>query len=61
MKRPSFQEVLISPEPGAFWRGRKVLVSHKFRKPPDRLAGVRLAISIHEQDVVYLLLGHHSK
>jgi hypothetical protein len=51
-----FEEVAISPEPGAvsaLGRERKVLASNNFRKPPHRFIRIHLAIVIHEQPVVY--------
>ncbi|MGD1083572.1 MAG: hypothetical protein ABSA47_02335 [Verrucomicrobiota bacterium] len=61
IQRQPFEEVAISPDPGALsalGRERKVFVSNNFRKPPHRFFGVHLAIVIHEQPVVDQLLGH---
>jgi hypothetical protein len=52
MKWNPFEAVGISPEPGAvsaLGRGRKMLASNTFRKPPRRFFGIHLAIVIHEQ------------
>jgi hypothetical protein len=56
MQREPFDEVAISPEPGAvsaLGRERKVFLLNNFRKSPHRFFGIRLAIVIHEQPVVY--------
>jgi hypothetical protein len=56
MQRQPFEEVAISPEPGAvsaLGRERKMLASNNFRKPPHRFIRIHLAIVIHEQPVVY--------
>ena len=56
MQRQPFEEVAISPEPGAvsaLGRERKMLASNNFRKPPHRFVRIHLAIVIHEQPVVY--------
>ncbi len=61
MQREPFEEVAISPEPGAVSAlgcECKMLASNNFRKPPHRFVGIHLAIVIHEQPVVYQLLGH---
>ena len=60
MQREPFEEVAISPEPGAVSAlgcECKMLASNNFRKPPHRFVGIHLAIVIHEQPVVYQLLG----
>ena len=56
MQRQPFEEVAISPEPGAvsaLGRERKMFASNNFRKPPHRFVRIHLAIVIHEQPVVY--------
>ena len=56
MQGQPFEEVAISPEPGAVGapgRERKVFASNNFRKPLHRFVGIHLAIVIHEQAVVY--------
>jgi hypothetical protein len=56
MQGQPFEEVAISPEPGAvgaLGRERKVFASNNFRKPLHRFVGIHLAIVIHEQAVVY--------
>jgi hypothetical protein len=56
MQWQPFEEVAISPEPGAvgaLGRESKVFASNNLRKPPHRFVGIHLAISIHEQPVVY--------
>ena len=56
MQRQPFEEVAISPEPGAvgaLGRERKVFALNNFRKSPHRFVGIHLAIAIHEQAVVY--------
>jgi hypothetical protein len=56
MQRQPFEGVAISPEPGTvstLCRERKMFASNNFRKPPQRFVGIRLAIVIHEQPVVY--------
>ena len=49
MQRQAFEEVVISPEPGAVGalRGeRKMFVSNSFRKSPPRFIRIHLAIVI---------------
>jgi hypothetical protein len=66
MQGQRFEEVAIPPEPSAiiaFCREFKVFALNNFRRPPDRFVGIHLPITIHEQPVVYELLGviiaHH--
>lgn len=56
MRRRPFEEVAISPEPGAVsasGRERKMFASNNFRKPSHRFVGIHWADVIHEQPVVY--------
>ena len=56
MQGQPFEEVAVSPEPGAVsapGRERKVFASNHFRKPPRRIVGTHLAILIYKQPVVY--------
>jgi hypothetical protein len=56
MQGQPFEEVAISPEPGAvsaLGRERKMLASNSFRKPPHRFIRIHLANVIYEQPVVY--------
>jgi hypothetical protein len=60
LQRQAFDEVAISPKPdavSALGRECKVFASNNFRKSPHRFVGVHLAIVIHEQPVVYSLVG----
>ena len=55
-QRQPFEEVAISPEPGAasaLGREFKMLASNNFRKSPHRFVRIQLAVLIHEQAVVY--------
>jgi hypothetical protein len=55
-QRQPFEEVAISPEPGAasaLGRERKMLASNNLGKSPHRFGSVHLAVVIHEQPVVY--------
>jgi hypothetical protein len=56
MQRHLFEEVAISPEPGAvsaLGRECKMLASINFRKSAQRFVRIHLAIVIHEQPVVH--------
>jgi len=56
MQRQPFEEVAISPEPGAvsaLGRERKMLASNNFRKPSHRFIRIHLAIVIYEQPIVF--------
>jgi len=56
MQRQPFEEVEISPEPGAasaLARECKMLVYNNFRRSPYRFIRIHLPIAIHEQPVVY--------
>jgi hypothetical protein len=56
MQRQPFEEIAISPEPGALGalcRKRERFASNNFRKPPHCFIRIHLAVSIHEQPVVY--------
>ena len=60
MRRKLFDEVAISPEPGAVTvlRGqRKMLPPNDFRKPRHRFFGIHSTILIYEPPVVYYLFG----
>jgi len=55
-QRQPFEEVAISPEPGAasaLGCECKMLASNNFRKPPHRFIRFLLAIVTYEQPVVY--------
>jgi len=59
MKRGPADIVATSPESGAviaLGREWKLIALNHFRKPPHRFFGIRLAIVIHEQPLVYQLL-----
>ena len=55
-QRQPFEEVAISPEPGAasaLGRECKMLASNNCRKAPHRFVSIHLADVIHEQPAVY--------
>jgi hypothetical protein len=56
MKREPFEVVAMTPKQGAVIGVRrecKVFASNNFRKLPDRLFLIHLAVVIHEQPVVH--------
>jgi hypothetical protein len=60
MLRQPLEEVEISPEPDAACaldRECKMFAPNNFRDPPHSFGRIRLASLIHEQPVVYQLLG----